>query len=85
MATTTWMIQEAKNKFCQLIDQVSESPQIITKRGEAVAVIISYKEYVSKQGANESLYDFLTHSPLVGSELPIEERRVDTDDRGLSL
>jgi prevent-host-death family protein len=41
-----WQLQDAKNKFSEVIDTSSVSgPQIITRRGKNTAVIISFKDY----------------------------------------
>ena len=41
-----WQLQDAKNKFSQVInDAVSAGPQIITRHGAEVAVVLSYQEY----------------------------------------
>ncbi len=82
---TVWMLQDAKNKFCKLIDQVEESPQIITKRGEAVAVVISYRNYQQQLARKSSLLDFLRESPLWGSGLEVDARVVDSQSREVTL
>jgi antitoxin Phd len=39
----SWQLQEAKNKFSRVVENaVNDGPQIITKRGVEVAIIISY-------------------------------------------
>ena len=38
----TWQLQEAKNKLSEVVDEaIREGPQVITGRGEEVAVVIS--------------------------------------------
>jgi antitoxin Phd len=38
---TSWQLQEAKNKLSELIDRsISEGPQIITRHGVEIAVVI---------------------------------------------
>ncbi len=85
MTNTVWMLQDAKNRFCKLIDRVEEAPQIITKRGEAVAVVISYRNYRQQLSRKSSLLDFLKRSPLWGSGLEIEPRVVDSQSREVTL
>ena len=37
----TWQLQEAKNKLSEVVDQaIAEGPQVITRRGEEVAIVI---------------------------------------------
>ncbi len=85
MKETVWMLQDAKNKFCQLIDSVDGSPQIITKRGEAVAVVVSYKDYCDQFADQESFLDFMNRSPLRGSGLQLDARTVDPPTREVEL
>lgn len=40
-----WQVQEAKNKFSQVLDQAENEPQVITRHGRKAGVLISYAEY----------------------------------------
>lgn len=41
-----WQLQEAKQRFSELIRSVeAEGPQVVTRHGEDVAVVISIAEY----------------------------------------
>lgn len=41
-----WQIQEAKQRFSELIRSVqSDGPQFVTKHGEEIAVVIDIEEY----------------------------------------
>ena len=43
-----WSLQDAKNKFSQVVEQArNDEPQIITRRGEKAAVVLSYQAYLS--------------------------------------
>ena len=68
----SWQLQEAKNKFSRVVqDAVNEGPQIITKRGVEVAIIISYAEYQKMIASRGKLSTFFQDSPLVGVELEL--------------
>ncbi len=42
----TWQLQEAKNKFSEVVDtSLTKGPQIISRRGKNTAVVMSYAEY----------------------------------------
>ncbi len=42
----TWQLQEAKNKFSRVVDDaVNSGPQIITRHGVEVAIVISYASH----------------------------------------
>ena len=67
-----WQLQEAKNKFSQVVkDAVGEGPQIITKHGAEVAVVLSYEEYKQMIAARGKLSDFFRSSPLAEVELDL--------------
>jgi prevent-host-death family protein len=43
---TTWSLQDAKARFSAVVDRaVEEGPQIITRHGHEVAVLMSAKEF----------------------------------------
>ena len=70
--TKLWQLQEAKNKFSQVDDEaLVKGPQVVTRRGEEVVVIISTEEYDRLKKSQSSLTDFFRQSPLVGVELDL--------------
>lgn len=71
-------MQEAKNKFSQVVDEALEDgPQIITWHGE-VAVLLSTKDYRKIAPKSRNFYVF-RDSPLVGVDLDLTR---DEDDFG---
>lgn len=81
----TWQIQEAKNRFSELIEKtLSEGPQLVTKHGAEVAVVMPVDEYRKLTAPKQRLGDFLMHSPLRDSELVID-RDKSVDLRELDL
>lgn len=78
-----WQLQDAKNKFSQVVkDAVSTGPQIITRHGAEVAVVLSYQEYRQMVAARGKLSDFFRSSPLANVELDLSREaspaRLDT-------
>ncbi|MDA3923683.1 MAG: type II toxin-antitoxin system Phd/YefM family antitoxin [Kiritimatiellae bacterium] len=68
----TWQIQEAKNKLSEVVDKtLHDGPQVITRRGQKVVVMMSIKDYESILPEQKKLGDFLRDSPL-SSELKIK-------------
>jgi prevent-host-death family protein len=66
----TWQIQEAKNKLSAVIDEAIEhGPQVLTRRGEEVAVLLSYPEYLKLKKRAIPLSEFFRQSPLGEIEL----------------
>ena len=68
----SWQLQEAKNKLSRVVDSaVNDGPQIITKRGVEVAIVISYAEYQKMIASRGKLSTFFRESPLVDTELEL--------------
>jgi antitoxin Phd len=72
----TWQLQEAKNRFSELVNRtLQEGAQIVTRHGQKVVVVLPFEEYERMVRPKDNLAEFLLHSPLVGSELQIERDR----------
>jgi antitoxin Phd len=73
---TAWQIQEAKNKLSELIDRaMAEGPQVITRHGVEVVVVMPYTGYKKLTARKQRLGDFFMSSPLNKSEIVIERDR----------
>ena len=82
-----WQVQEAKQRFSELLraTQAGE-PQIITKHGEAVAVVIDYAQYEALNGVKVSFVDFLTKGePVFPDDFVIHRDREPAREIDLSL
>ncbi len=67
-----WQLQEAKNKFSEVVDEaLKHGPQIITKRGVETAIVLSYAEYRQMALTRKKLSDFFRESPLFGVDLDL--------------
>jgi antitoxin Phd len=76
MKKQSWQLQEAKNKFSEVVNKaLEEGPQVITRRGEEVVVILSSDEYAELKKSQPTLLQFFRQSPLVGVELDLERDR----------
>lgn len=79
----SWQLQEAKSKFSQIVNQaLEEGPQVVTRHGKEVVVIISIGDYQKMAGPKPSLLELLLNSPLSGSGIVIER---DKEDFGREL
>ena len=71
-----WPLQEAKNKLSEVIDRAAKAgPQIVTRHGKRVAVIVSAREFDRLCGAGASLWQYLRAAPTKGVRLRIERDR----------
>ncbi|HNT77472.1 MAG TPA: type II toxin-antitoxin system Phd/YefM family antitoxin [Anaerolineae bacterium] len=72
MTIHTWQLQEAKNKFSEVVNNaLSAGPQLITKHGVEAVVLVSYEEYKRLTVAQKSLSAFFHDSPLAEVELDL--------------
>lgn len=70
----SWQIQEAKNKLSEVVeDAIEKGPQVLTRRGVEVAVVLSLSEYRELKARKPSLSEFFRQSPL--GELELERDR----------
>jgi len=68
----TWQLQEAKNKLSRVIeDAIQSGPQVITRRGTEVAIVISIEEYREMTAKKLKLSEFFAQSPLAGVDLDL--------------
>jgi len=80
----TWQLQEAKNKFSEVVDEaVKHGPQRITRRGKEAVVVISSEEFHRLCKAQTPLSRFFAESPL--AELDLEVERLDDPPRQVEL
>jgi antitoxin Phd len=79
--THTWQLQEAKNRFSRVVENaLNDGPQIITKRGVEVAIVLSYAEYQKMLATRQRLSDFFRESPLAGIDLDLTRDTSETRD-----
>lgn len=76
MKRKSWPLQDAKNRFSELVNRaLASGPQIVTRRGLEVVVVISKAEYHALSVGQSSLVDFFRDSPLVGVDLDLARDR----------
>ena len=73
MKDSIWQLQEAKNRFSEVVNKaLEEGPQTVTRHGEEIVIILSKAEYNRLVKSQTSLLEFFRQSPLVGIELELE-------------
>jgi prevent-host-death family protein len=59
-----WQLQEAKQRFSELVRHArAEGPQVVTKHGEEVAVVVSIEDYRRLTDELPSFKQFLLAAP----------------------
>lgn len=60
----TWQLQEAKQRFSELVRRaLDEGPQVITRHGEEVVVVIPADDYRRSEPEKPDFADFLLAGP----------------------
>jgi prevent-host-death family protein len=80
-----WQVQEAKQRFSEIVRQAhDDGPQIVTRHGEEVAVVIGIDEYRRLTGSKPDFKEFLLSAPDLAAldiRRPAEHARtVELDD-----
>ena len=79
MMRDRWQLQEAKQRFSELIRSVeADGPQVVTRHGEEVAVVISIAEYRHLRHEGENFKAFLQSAPDLDLEIsrPVQPARL---------
>ena len=79
-----WQLQEAKNKFSNLVDKARhDGPQVVTKHGKESVVIIAIEDYQKLNKPTSNLISFFKKSPL--SDLNLDLTRDKSSSRDIEL
>lgn len=61
----TWKLQDAKNRFSEVVARaLEEGPQTVTRHGREAVVIVSLDDYRKLVGGRKSFKEFLRSAPL---------------------
>jgi prevent-host-death family protein len=86
-----WQVQEAKQRFSELLRAVqSDGPQIVTRHGEEIAVVIAIADFHRLQGDAADVRDLLLGGPKFGDDVAevfaaIEAERKDDFGRAVDF
>jgi prevent-host-death family protein len=71
----SWQLQEAKQRFSELVRRtLDEGPQVVTRHGEEVVVVVPAEEYRRLSGQKPDFKEFLMSAPDL-SVLDLERPR----------
>jgi len=71
----SWQLQEAKQKFSELVRRALEDgPQVVTRRGEEVVVVVPAEEFRRLTGDKPDFKEFLMSAPDL-SVLDLERQK----------
>jgi len=76
MPGNIWQLQDAKNKFINLVNSAQNNgPQIVTKHGKEAVVVLSFEEYKKLLKPKNDLPKFFQKSPLAKLDLEIDRNK----------
>jgi len=64
---SVWQLQEAKAKFSEVIRMSETEPQVVTMRGQPVAVVVSQQEYLRLGKPKPSFLELIESWPQADS------------------
>ncbi|MFA5670519.1 MAG: type II toxin-antitoxin system Phd/YefM family antitoxin [Balneolaceae bacterium] len=81
MKTSKWQLQDAKNRFSEVVRKATEEgPQTVTKHGKTSVVVLSIEDYKRLEQPSTSLAEFIQSSPLASVELDIDRDKSTSRD-----
>jgi prevent-host-death family protein len=81
-----WQVQEAKQRFSEVLRAAEAGePQIVTKHGQEVAVVIDITEYRRLRGEQLGLMEYLRADPVDAIDLDAEIDRQREQPRDIDL
>jgi len=71
-----WQLQEAKQRFSELVRRALEQgPQVVTRHGEAAVVVVAAGEFEALKGGRADFKEFLREAPDLGRLKITRDRR----------
>lgn len=84
MLNNLWQLQDAKNRFSNLVEKAKNfGPQIVTKHGKEAVVVLSISDYKKLVKPKMNIVKFFQKSPL--SNYDIDFKRMKESPREITL
>ena len=75
-----WQVQEAKQRFSELLRAVqSDGPQIVTRHGEEIAVVLDIADFHRLQGDEADVRRLLLGGPKFGDDVADVFAEIETE------
>jgi prevent-host-death family protein len=72
----TWQIKDARANFSTMLDRaISDGPQIVTRHGNKMVVVVAAEEWERRERRRGDLVEFFALSPLREEGVDIERIR----------
>jgi antitoxin Phd len=80
MSPRNWSVQDAKNRFSEVVEAARRAPQTVTKHGKPAVVVVGVAEYDRlrrlERARAPSFADLLLAMPQDDGELPRDKVRM---------
>ena len=80
MAPRNWSVQDAKNRFSEVVEAAGRAPQTVTKHGKPAVVVVGVAEYDRlrrlERAQAPSFADLLLAMPQDDGEFPRDKVRM---------
>jgi antitoxin Phd len=80
MSRRTWSVQDAKNRFSEVVEAARRAPQTVTKHGKPAVVVVDVVEYERlrqlERACAPSFADVLLAMPQDDGEFPRRDVRM---------
>ena len=80
MIERRWSVQDAKNRFSEVVEAARSTPQMVTKHGKPAVVVVDVEEYERlrrvERARAPSLADLLLAMPQHDGEFPSDKVRM---------
>ena len=84
MAERSWSVQDAKNRFSEVVEAARRTPQTVTKHGKPAVVVVDVVEYERLRSVERarapSLADLLLAMPQDDGKFPRADVRMRDPD-----
>ena len=85
MAQPTWSIQDAKNRFSEVVDAARRRPQMVTKHGKPAVVVVAADEYKRLRRLERLKSPSFAQMLLAMPRGDVEFDRIDTPQRDIEF
>lgn len=72
-----WQVQEAKQRFSEVLKAAESEPQIVTDHGEEIAVVVDIEEYRRLTEGRVGLMEYLRVDAVAEAGDLVDDRRGD--------
>jgi len=85
MASRTWSVQDAKNRFSEVVEAAQRRPQTVTKHGKPAVVIVAADEYHRLRSLQHLKAPSFVEMLLAMPQGDVEFERLDTTPRDVEF